>query len=107
MRARLTDNPAAYRWSSCPANLGQRKHSALTPHPCWLALGSDPTERSNAYRTLLDEALSDELLESIRLHLQQQRALGHDAFRAMVEAKTDRFAGVRPAHRPRRPNTAD
>ncbi|WP_235657294.1 transposase [Xanthomonas citri] len=108
VRARLTDNPAAYRWSSCPASLGQRKHSALTPHPCWLALGSDPIERSNVYRTLLDEALSDELLASIRLHLQQQRALGHDAFRAMVEeAKTHRFAGVRPAHRPRKPNTAD
>ncbi|MCF6014578.1 transposase, partial [Xanthomonas perforans] len=87
-RARLTDNPAAYRWSSCPANLGQRRHSALTPHPCWLALGNDPIERSNAYRALLDEALSDELLASIRLHLQQQRALGHDAFRAMVQAKT-------------------
>ncbi|WP_228736627.1 transposase [Xanthomonas euvesicatoria] len=107
VRARLTDNPAAYRWSSCPANLGQRKHSALTPHPCWLALGSDPIERSNAYRALLDEALSDELLANIRLHLQQQRALGHDAFRAMVEAKTHRFAGVRPAHRPRKPNTDD
>ncbi|WP_235858386.1 transposase [Xanthomonas euroxanthea] len=106
VRARLTDNPAAYRWSSCPANLGQRKHSALTPHPCWLALGSDPIERSNACRAQLDEALSDELLSSIRLHLQQQ-ALGHDAFRAMVEAKTHRFAGVRPAHRPRKPNTAD
>ncbi|MGY4892996.1 UNVERIFIED_CONTAM: transposase [Xanthomonas axonopodis] len=107
VRARLTDNPAAYRWSSCPANLGQRRHSALTPHPCWLALGTDPIERSNAYRALLDEALSDELLASIRLHLQQQRALGHDAFRAMVEAKTHRFAGVRPAHRPRNTNTAD
>ncbi|WP_343124629.1 transposase [Xanthomonas axonopodis] len=57
VRARLTDNPAAYRWSSCPANLGQRRYSALTPHPCWLALGSDPIERSNAYRALLDEAL--------------------------------------------------
>ncbi|TVS60110.1 transposase, partial [Xanthomonas perforans] len=41
-------------------------------------------------------------------HLQQQRALGHhDAFRAMVQAKTHRFAGVRPAHRPRNTNTAD
>ncbi|RXE01213.1 transposase [Xanthomonas perforans] len=107
VRARLTDNPATYRWSSCPANLGQRKHSVLTPHPCWLALGSDPIQRSNAYRALLNEALSDELLASIRLHLQQQRALGHDAFRAMVQAKTHRFAGVRPAHRPRNPNTAD
>ncbi|MBB5674720.1 transposase [Xanthomonas sp. WHRI 6108] len=107
VRARLTDDPAAYRWSSCPANLGQRKHSALTPHPCSLALGSDPIERSDAYRALLGEALSDELLANIYLHLQQQRALGHDAFRAMVEAKTNRFAGVRPAHRPRKPNTAD
>lgn len=38
-------------------------------------------------------------------HLQQQRALGRDDFRAMVEAKTRRFAGVRPAHRPRRDNS--
>ncbi|KLC40410.1 transposase, partial [Xanthomonas perforans] len=29
------------------------------------------------------------------------------AFRAMVQAKTNRFAGVRPAHRPRNPNTTD
>ncbi|MCC5074682.1 hypothetical protein LLE64_22580 [Xanthomonas campestris pv. plantaginis] len=64
-------------------------------------------ERCNAYRPLLDEDLSDDLLASIRLHLQQQRALGHDAFRAMVEAKTRRFAGVRPAHRPRNPSAID
>ncbi|WP_253656797.1 hypothetical protein [Xanthomonas citri] len=63
--------------------------------------------RSNVYRTLLNEALSDELLANIRLHLQQQRALGHDTFRAMVEVQTHRFAGVRPAHRPRKPNTDD
>ncbi|MCC8473718.1 transposase [Xanthomonas arboricola] len=86
LRVRLPADPAAYRWSSCPANLGQRGHSALTPHHCWLALGSKPIERCKAYRTLLDEALSDDLLASIHLHLQQQRALGHDAFRAMVEA---------------------
>lgn len=47
---RLTDDPASYRWSSCPASLGQRGHSALTPHPCWLAPVNDPLERSNAYR---------------------------------------------------------
>ncbi|MBG3851681.1 hypothetical protein ABQZ69_17675 [Xanthomonas sp. WHRI 8391] len=61
-------------------------------------------ERCNAYRALLDEDLSDDLLTSIRLHLQQQRALGHDAFRAMVEAKTRRFAGIRPAHRSHKPS---
>src|SRR5690606_22141126 len=29
-----------------------------------------------------------------------QRALGRDAFKALVEAKTRRFASARPAHRP-------
>ena len=49
---------------------------------------------------MLADALSDEDLAAIRLYLQQQRAYGRDAFRAMVEARTQRFAGVRPAHRP-------
>lgn len=48
VRARLTDDPAAYRSSSCPANPGQRGHSALTPYRCWLALGNGPIERFNA-----------------------------------------------------------
>jgi len=43
-----------------------------------------------------------EQVAEIRLYLQQQRALGRDAFKAMVEAKTRRFASARPAHRPRR-----
>ncbi|MFS8487239.1 hypothetical protein EIP99_20070 [Xanthomonas campestris pv. raphani] len=64
-------------------------------------------ERCNVHRALLDEALSDELLASSRLYLQQQRSLGHDAFRVTVEANTRRFAGVRPTHRPRRPNAID
>lgn len=70
------------------------------------SLGHDTAGRSSAYRALLDEVLNDELLADIRIHLQQQRALGHDAFRSMVEAKTRRFAGVRPAHRPRKSSAA-
>ena len=87
----------------------QRSHSALSPHPSWLALalGQTHAERTNAYRSLLDEAVSDEALADIRLHLQQQRALGHDAFHAMVEAKTAPFAGVRPAHQPPRPPSTE
>lgn len=100
VRARITDDPAAYRWSSCAANLGQRDGSGLQPHACWLALGHNPSARASAYRALLDEALTDEVIDEIRAYLQQQRALGHRAFKAMVEAKTRRFASVRPAHRP-------
>jgi putative transposase len=102
VRARLIDNPASYRWSSCPAYLGRRTTSGLSEHPVWLGLGNNVAQRREAWRQMLDEALPPEQLAEIRLYLQQQRALGRDAFKAMVAAKTRRFASARPAHRPRR-----
>jgi len=97
MRARMTDDPAAFAWSSCAALCGLRDDPLLSTHPVQRALGPA------AYRTMLAEAISEEDLATIRLYLQQQRAYGRDDFRAMVEAKTQRFAGVRPAHRPANP----
>ncbi|WP_305805919.1 transposase [Stenotrophomonas sp. YIM B06876] len=76
VRARMTDDPATHRWSSCAANLGQRPQSGLQPHPCWLALGTDAEKRALAYRILLDEALDETTLTEIRDYLRQQRALG-------------------------------
>jgi putative transposase len=102
VRARITDDPASYRWSSCAALCGRRDDPMLSMHPAQLTLGATPNDRARAYRRLLNEAIADEDLAEIRLYLQQQRALGQDDFRAMVEAKTKRFAGVRPAHRPAR-----
>lgn len=102
VRARMTDDPLAYPWSSCAANLGQRPQSRISPHPAFLAQGATAAERYAAYRCLLDEAIPETMLADIRLHLQQQRAWGHNDFRAMVTARTGRFAGTRPAHRPRK-----
>ena len=59
-----------------------------------------------AYQTIVREVLPDDTMQEIRLYLQQQRALGKDEFRSMVEAKTARFAGTRPAHRPVQVTTA-
>jgi putative transposase len=101
VRARMTDDPTQFAWSSCVSLCGQRDDPLLSPHLAYMRLGSTRAERADAYRTLLSESLSDEDLQAIRAYLQQQRALGRDDFRAMVEAKTRRFAGVRPAHRPR------
>ncbi len=102
IRARMIDDPAAYRWSSCAAHCGA-DDALLTPHASYLALGSSPAERAQAYRNLLDEVLSEDDIREIRIYLQQQRALGRSEFQAMVEAKTQRFARARPAHRPRKP----
>jgi len=74
----------------------------LTPHPAYTALGCESEARSEAYRLLLRETLLDDDLSAIRTYPQQQRALGRDDFCAVVEAKTQRFAGIRPAHRPPR-----
>jgi putative transposase len=102
VRARMTDDPTTYPWSSCASHCGFRQEAILSLHPEYTALAATSEARAEAYRQLLHEALSDDDLEAIRIYLQQQRALGRDDFRAMVEAKTQRFAGVRPAHRPPR-----
>jgi putative transposase len=102
LRARISANPAAYPWSSCAAHCGRRMDNLLTPHPAYATLGKNRGTRAAAYLELLRETLADDDLAAIRTYLQQQRALGPGPFRTMVEVKTRRFAGVRPAHRPAR-----
>lgn len=100
LRARMIADPATYPWSSCSAHCGRRTDALLTPHPAYAALGKNTDVRAAAYLELLREALADEDLAAIRVYLQQQRALGRRRFQTMVEMKTHRYAGVRPAHRP-------
>ncbi len=100
VRARMVESPEQYPWSSCASNALGRTDPLLTPHPSYQALGPDQPSRSQAYQAIVREALSEEMVQEIRLYLQQQRALGRDGFHSMVEAKTKRFAGTRPAHRP-------
>lgn len=102
VRARMTHDPASYPWSSAPSHCGFGDAPLLTPHPTYTALAPTVEGRAEAYRELLREVMSDDDLAAIRIYLKQQRALGRDAFQAMVEAKTQRFAGTRPAHRPPR-----
>lgn len=101
VRARMVDDPSKFPWSSGACLCGERNDPRISPHPAYAKLGSSPVERAAAYRSLLREALSDDDLQAIRTYLQQQRAWGRDDFRTMVESRTRRFAGTRPAHRPR------
>ena len=65
VRARMTDDPAAFAWSSCASLCGQREDPLLTLHPTQRALGTTDKDRSNTYRALLAEALNDEDLAAI------------------------------------------
>ena len=95
--------------SVSPSPAGQRRRRTGTRPPHTRISEPDPVLLRNlgteAYRSALAEAINDEDLAAIRTYLQQQRAYGRDDFRAMVEAKTKRFASVRPAHRPAKPRS--
>ena len=65
-------------------------------HLCGRSLHKARSARRGLLATALCEALSDDDLTAIRSDLQQQRALGRDNFRAMAEAKAQRFAGIGP-----------
>ena len=107
VRAWMVDDAAAHPWSSYSANALGTANSLLRPHAAFLALGNDPATRVDAYRALVAEALPEETVIEIRMYLQQQRALGTERFRMRVETELRRFAGVRPAHRPRKQAAAD
>jgi putative transposase len=102
VRARMVAQPAEYAWSSGAPNLGVSSSPLLSPHSAYLSLGGTAESRFATYEALLRVSLPDDQLAEIRDYIQQQRALGRDSFREMVESRTQRFAGVRPAHRPRR-----
>ncbi len=102
VRAWMVAEPDEYPWSSHGANAWGRADALLTPHACYVALGSDAEARASAYRGLFSEALSDALVEEIRAYLQQQKVLGTDRFRSWVTARTGKFSEARPIGRPRR-----
>lgn len=107
VRAAMVAHPSDYRWSSVHGHLGLRADARLTPHAGYLALGRDAGDRETAYRRLLMEALSDDVLADIRSHMQQERALGSPAFRSMVEKALNRRVEVRAQGRPRRDSNAN
>jgi putative transposase len=102
VRAAMVASPEDYPWSSFHANAMGMSDPLVQPHNEYLGLGADTTERQSAYRLLFKAALSDDQLLDIRIHLQQQRALGTNRFQAAIEAELGRVAKVRPRGRPRK-----
>lgn len=96
----MVDDPAGYRWSSYGAKALGRHDALLTPHANFLALDRDLARRQVAYRELVRQAISEDDLTAIRLHLQRQHALGPDRFRAAIEAQLGRRAGPAKIGRP-------
>jgi putative transposase len=66
VRARITADPALYRWSSYRANAFGAHDAVVTPHPLFIALGCGSEERQKIYRGLFDEALDSGEINNLR-----------------------------------------
>lgn len=106
VRAAIAEMPEAYRWSSARASHGLAPDSLVSFHPVYLALGHGEIARRAAYRNWIAEAIDEEEMQAIRSHLQQERALGHPRFQAMVERTLNRHVVVRGRGRPRKAHLA-
>ena len=84
VRARMVAHPADYLWSSFRAN-GQGEDSpVLSPHPLYMALGSDSAERLAAYRELFRYQLEPGEIDAIRQATNGNFVLGNDRFSEQV-----------------------
>jgi len=101
VRAAMVDAPEHYPWSSARANLGIDSDPRVTPHAAYTALGHDIATRTKTYGEWLRSGVTDHDLIAIRIHLQQERALGCPRFQAMVARTLNRPVAVRSRGRPR------
>lgn len=103
VRAKMVAHPEEYRWSSHRAHLGKVNPGLWTPHPEYLHLGENITERVAVYQALFNEVLCAEEIQQIRDSLNRGHALGNNRFREEME----RLTGIRQqvAKRGRKPKS--
>ncbi len=102
VRAAMPEKPEHHHWSSVHGNLALCEDPLVTPHACFMAMGDTRQSRAEAYRTWLEQGVSDDELIAIRRHLQQERAFGSKRFQAMAEKTLGRPVSVRRPGRPSR-----
>lgn len=76
VRARMVGHPAEHEWSSYRTNAEGARSDLITPHPLYLALGSDVEERRRVYRGFFGKSLTEDDLREIRQAIMSGRALG-------------------------------
>jgi putative transposase len=76
-------------------------------HPGYLDLGATANERQLAYRRLFDTPAAADEVDTIRLYLQRQHALGSSRFKDAIERQLARRVGPATVGRPRKPRQSE
>jgi len=101
VRAGVVAAPGEYRWSSFRSNGMGQMDAAVTAHPAYLALGSSPEARSEAYRAIVAQGCEDREADEIRSMTSRQRAFGGRSFKEELEVTYHRPMGIVRRGRPR------
>jgi putative transposase len=96
VRARMTDHPRRYRWSSYRAHAEGADDALAAFHPVFRRLGRTVEARHEAYRALVKEALDPAFVEAIRAATNGGWALGAERFREEIAAAAKRRATPLP-----------
>jgi len=100
VRARMVENPEAYRWSSYAANAGGTSDNLVQTHECYRALGLTNAARAAAYRDLFRYQLEETRIKIIRTALNGGLVLGKERFKDDVERVLKRRVRPGKAGRP-------
>lgn len=90
VRAKMVAHPADYRWSSYHANAMGVNSNLRSPHPLYIALGSDAASREANYRSLFDAHIDSQVIDDIRGSVQKGLVLGSDYFKEAIADLTGR-----------------
>jgi len=101
VRASMVAVAEDYRWSSVHASVATASDAIVTPHAVYLGSAPDPATRGVLHREWLCQGISDDDLRDIRMHMQQERALGNPLFQIMLARTLNRPVAVRARGRPR------
>jgi putative transposase len=103
VRANMVSHPRDYRWSSYRANAEGHQDALLRPHPEYLRLGLDESDRLHNYRELFTAHLDPQRIAEIRDATNGNYALGDERFREEIARMLNRRVtpgrGGRPAGR--------
>lgn len=102
LRAGMVDDPANYRWSSCPAKVGLTQQPWLDLDPYYLSLGASDVQRAKSYAAWLRETVPELELKLIREATQRGQLTATERFAKELSEKLSRRFELRGPGRPRK-----
>jgi putative transposase len=92
VRANMVEHPAEYPWLSYHGNTLNKDEELLSPHHCYLSLGTSKEAHKQAYKHLFKHHIPELTLQEIRDGTNKAWVLGENRFKQQIEQQTGRRA---------------